>query len=83
MPDPANPTGVGIEMKVFDRKTGEQKEDSGMMRLELPQSPGNPVIAVGERMPVAKLEPGSYRLELTAADTAGKRVQRTADFELE
>lgn len=74
---------VAIEMKVFDRKTGEQKEDTGVMRLELPAATGNPVIPVGEKVPVAKLNPGSYRLELTAADTAGKQVKRTTDFELE
>lgn len=82
-PDPKQPAVVAIEMKVFDRKTGQQKEDTGLMRLQLPEATGSPVIPVGEKMPVMKLDPGSYRLELTAADIAGKQVTRTADFELE
>lgn len=81
-PDAQKTTAVAIEMKVFDRKTGEQKEDTGLMRVDMPGA-GNPVIPVGEKMPVAKLSPGAYRLELTAADTAGKQVTRSADFDLE
>jgi VWFA-related protein len=82
-PEAQKTTAVAIEMKVFDRKTGEQKEDTGLMRLDLPGAGGNPVIPVGEKIPVSKLSPGAYRLELTAADTAGKQATRSADFDLE
>jgi len=44
---------------------------------------GNPVIPVGLRLPVASLAAGSYRAELTALDSAGKSVVRSADFEIE
>jgi hypothetical protein len=82
-PDPAKPTVVAIQMRVLDRKTGEQKESTGLMRLDLPKDPGSPVIALGEKMPVAALNPGAYRIELTAVDTAGNEAKRTADFEIE
>jgi 3D (Asp-Asp-Asp) domain-containing protein len=43
---------------------------------------GNPVIPLGLKMPVANLPPGVYQLEMTAEDTGGKLVKRTADFEM-
>jgi hypothetical protein len=82
-PDPATPTAVAIQMRVLDRKTGEQKEDTGLMKLDLPQNPATPVIPLGERMPIASLTPGTYRIEVKAMDTAGKQSVRIADFDLE
>jgi hypothetical protein len=41
------------------------------------------VIAVGLKLPVASLATGSYRVDLTALDSAGKSVVRSADFEIE
>jgi hypothetical protein len=41
------------------------------------------VIAVGLKLPVASLIAGSYRVELTALDSVGKSVVRSADFEIE
>ena len=80
--DPQSPPGVAIQMRVLDRQTGEAKQDTGLMRLDLPAEPGNPVIRVAERMPVTNLASGAYTLELTAADTAGGSVKRTAEFEM-
>jgi len=83
-PDPQKPTAVGIQMRVLDRKTGQQKSDTGLMRLDLPaDKTGNPVIPIGEKMPVNGLAPGSYVLELSAVDTAGQQTKRSADFDLE
>jgi VWFA-related protein len=79
-PNPQVATMVAIKIRVLDRKTGEQKQDSGFMRVDLPPSTGNPIIALGQRLPVAALEPGSYQLEFTAEDTADKIVKRTTDF---
>jgi hypothetical protein len=45
---------------------------------------GNPVIPLGLKLPVNTLDPGSYRVELTALDSAGNKSQpRSADFEVE
>src|SRR5579871_1772540 len=79
-PDPKTPTMVAIKVRILDRKTGEQKQDSGFMRVDLPPSTGNPIIALGQKLPVAALEPGSYQLEFTAEDTANRVIKRTTDF---
>jgi VWFA-related protein len=73
---------VGIQIRVLDRQTGAQRSDSGVMRLDVPTIAGSPVIPVALKMPVQSLAPGSYVLELTAADTANRIAKRTADFEM-
>jgi VWFA-related protein len=78
----ANPPKVGIQMSVVDRKTGEKKIDSGGPAADA--KPGNALVPLGLRLPVADLPPGSYRLELKAVDSAGNTSQpRTADFEVQ
>lgn len=81
-PDPKNPLVVAIQMRILDRKTGEQKEDTGILRLEVPKDTGNPVIRLAERVPADKLTPGAYSLELTAMDNTGKIAKRVADFDM-
>lgn len=77
-----NPPKVGIQMVVVDRKTGDKKIDSGGAAHDT--KPGNALVPVGLILPVDKLPPGSYRLELKAVDSAGNVSQpRTADFEVE
>jgi hypothetical protein len=78
-----NPPKVGVELRLLDRKTGEQKVDSGIVEVASFIRAGNPVIAVGLKLPVATLTAGSYRAELTASDSAGKSVVRSADFEVD
>ncbi len=78
----SNPPKVGIQMRVIDRKTGEKKIDSGGPATDA--KPGNALVPLGLRLPVADLPPGSYRLELKAVDSAGNVSQpRTADFEVQ
>jgi VWFA-related protein len=75
------PSGAesAIRTRVLDRKSGEQKLDSGLLKLP----PTNaPVVPLGQKLPVAELAPGAYTLELTAVSAAGKEFKRTADFEL-
>ncbi|HEY6344630.1 MAG TPA: VWA domain-containing protein [Bryobacteraceae bacterium] len=81
-PDPKNPPAVAFEMRVLDRKTGGEAFDTGLMRLDLAKQGANTVIPLGERIPMDKLNPGSYTLEISALDTANNQVKRTADFEL-
>ena len=77
----ANPPKVGLQMKVLDRKTGAQAFE---MHGLLPNDPGNPVVSLGMKLPLDKLNSGSYELQLTAIDTAGHQTSaRTADFEVE
>lgn len=75
---------VGVEMKVTDKKTGEAKIDTGLQNAQTFIQKGNPVMAVGMKLPVAKLDPGSYRVAMQAVDSAGNKTQaRSADFEVE
>ncbi|HXY11227.1 MAG TPA: VWA domain-containing protein [Terriglobales bacterium] len=79
-----SPPQVQLQMKVLDRKTGQAKIDSGMLATAAFIQKGNPVIPVGLKLPVNMLDPGSYRVELVALDSAGNRsTKRTADFEVE
>lgn len=80
----ASPPKVGVEMKVFDRKTGQSKFDSGVQNAELFVQKGNPVVPIGMKLPVSVLDSGSYRVAMQAVDSAGhKSTARTADFEVE
>jgi VWFA-related protein len=81
-PDPKQPTLVGIQIRVLDRQTAAPKHDSGVMRLDVPTNPGDPVIPAALKVPIQGLAPGLYILELTAADTADQLARRTADFEI-
>ncbi len=81
-----NPPMVLVQLQLVDRKTGETKLNSGLVNVAAKNSieTGNPVIPLGLRLPIEALTPGSYRVELTAADSAGNRSNpRKADFEVE
>jgi hypothetical protein len=79
----ANPPKVGVELRLVDRKTGLLKVDSGVIEVASFIHAGNPVIAVGLKLPITSLIAGSYRVDLTALDSLGKSVVRSADFEVE
>ena len=80
----SSPPQVGVQLKVLDRKTGQAKIDSGMVTAASFIQKGSPVIPVGLKLPVNTLDPGSYRVELVAIDSAGNHsTTRTADFEME
>jgi hypothetical protein len=83
-PDPK--VTLGVAMRIFDlktdRKTGEQKLDTGVLRVTLPAATGSLAIPIARRVPVDSLPPGSYRLEVEASDSAGKSARRAADFEI-
>ncbi|MBV8905884.1 MAG: hypothetical protein JOZ22_19795, partial [Acidobacteriia bacterium] len=73
---------VVVRERILDRQSGEAKEDTGPLRLDLPTTPASPVVRTAEKMLVDKLPPGSYTLEMTAQDSANQFAKRTADFEL-
>jgi hypothetical protein len=75
------PPVVGVELIVIDRKTGEKKVD---VAARAATQAGSAVVPLGIKVPVATLNPGSYRVELRALDSIGNSAKpRTADFELE
>ncbi len=81
--DPNQKPAVAIQFRVLDRKSGTEKFDTGLMRVDIPEKTDNPMIPLGQRMPVKDLAPGQYVLELQAMNNAGAMVKRTADFDLE
>ena len=79
-----HPPQVGLQMKVSDRKTGAVAQDSGLVSVANSMRPGNPIIPVGLRLPIEKLTPGAYRVQLQARDSAGRdTVIRTIDLEVQ
>jgi len=77
-----NPPKISVKVAIVDRKTGEKKIEAGGEATDA--KAGSPLVPVGLVLPVAKLEPGSYRLELTGVDSAGNVTPaRTADFEVQ
>jgi hypothetical protein len=77
----SNPASVRVEVRALDRKSGQARWDSGLMRLSLSKSGGD-AIPGGSRIPIDMLPMGSYQLEVTAVDAAGKQARRTTDFEI-
>ncbi len=78
----ATPPTVGVQMVVMDRKTGQKKLETGGPAPGT--STGNPVVGVGLKLPVDKLPPGSYQLEVRGTDSAGHFTKvQTADFEVQ
>jgi hypothetical protein len=73
---------LGGQLKVFDRKTGEQKLDSGGVELSRYIRQGNAVVPVGLKLPVNGLAPGGYRLEMMVVDSTDKGATQTAEFDI-
>ncbi|HTS49199.1 MAG TPA: VWA domain-containing protein [Bryobacteraceae bacterium] len=80
--EPPKEVAVALQLQVIDVKSGEQKSDSGLYRIPVPEKKGNPAIPTGVQIPVASLTPGTYRLIMSALDSAGSKTQRWADFEV-
>jgi hypothetical protein len=67
-----HPPVVMLQLKVRDRNSGAVADDTGLMNAATLIQPGNPVIPVGLKVPIAKMAPGGYRLFLQAVDSAGR-----------
>lgn len=75
---------VGLQMRILDQKSGEQKLDTGFISMASYAKAGNAVIPVGLKLPVDKLPSGSYRAEFKAMDSAGNSsLIRSADFNVQ
>jgi hypothetical protein len=74
---------VGVDLKLVDKKTGQEKIDTGYITLAPYIKAGNPMIPVGMRIPIEKLDPGSYIAQFRAVDTTGNTsVLRSTEFEV-
>ncbi len=79
-----NPPHVGIKVIVRDRKSAAKKLDIGIPNTDSFIEKGSLVIRLGLQLPLNSLTPGSYELQLGAADSAGHASEfRSSDFEVE
>jgi hypothetical protein len=77
-----DPPKLGVQMLVVDMKSREKKVQTGGP-LPAPAA-GTPVVPFGLKLPVDKLPPGHYELQIRAVDsTGGATPVRVADFEVE
>jgi hypothetical protein len=75
---------VLFEARIFDAKTGERKDDTGLLNARPWVRAGNPVIPIATKFPVDNLPPGIYRLEVQVSDSAGNHTGwRTTSFTIE
>lgn len=74
---------VGIRMELLDAASGKVKKDFGLTRLRLPALTGKPAIPVGLVLTAPDLEPGLYRLRVTALDAKNHAASRSVDLRLE
>lgn len=77
------PPVMAFEMRVLDGKTGEQKVDSGLIRVTSHTQAGNPRVPLAAKIPTDTLAPGNYRLEVKILDDAGKQFQRSTEIQIE
>jgi hypothetical protein len=63
---------VEIRVRIVDLKTGEVRSDSPPVSATPYVKPGSPVIPIGRKTNISNLPKGSYRLDVQAADSAGK-----------
>ncbi|HEY1221744.1 MAG: VWA domain-containing protein [Bryobacteraceae bacterium] len=77
------PVQLTMHLRLLDAQSNEQKWDSGDVDLSALAKSGSPVIPVALRLPVATLEPGTYRGELTVKDSAEGEAARSIQFRVE
>jgi VWFA-related protein len=82
-PEVPKDLALAVQVKVLGQTTGDQKFDSGMVRVPMPEKGGNPAIPIATQIPVATLGPGAYRLIVEATDSKGLTRKRWADFAVE
>jgi VWFA-related protein len=75
----SNPPQIDLQYVIVDIKTGQAKINTGIPKIQ--NAAGQAVLPLGLKVPVDKLDAGSYRLELRALDSLGnKSPVRVADF---
>ena len=80
--EPPKGLAIGLQIRVFDAK-GAVKSDSGGFRIPVPEKGGNPQIPFAAQIPVATLDQGLYKVEVTSVDSLKSTFVRTAIFEVQ
>jgi len=80
----SKPAKVGLKLNIIDQKTGKSELEAGVPDTQSSVVEGNPVIPMGVPLPIDRLQPGTYIVELTATDSAGNAsAARKAVFSVE
>ena len=80
---PAAPaTGVTVQVRVLDAKTGDLKADSGALDVTKFAKPGDSIIPLAFHLKIDELVAGSYIAEIRAADTTRRIVARKVPFDV-
>jgi len=78
-----NPPIVATAYRIFEQATNKQVFFTNIIRADDFIQKGNPVIAIGMKVKVDDLKPGSYRLVMQAVDNAKNHApDRTVDFDI-
>ena len=81
--DPKSLPVVAFEIRIVDSKTGQQKDDTGLMRVTLPTQAGSPMVPLASKIPTDSLAPGDYKIEVKAVDDRGQEFKRSTEIQLE
>jgi hypothetical protein len=77
----ANPPAIRVAFLVVDTKTGNAVLPVEAVDASQFVEKGNPVVALGLKLPLDKLPSGSYRLKVQASDVSGNLSQvRSVEF---
>ncbi len=69
---------------IIDKKTNQQVFSSNTILVNDFSKPGNPLVPMGFKLPLDKLQVGSYRFEIKGRDSSGNvSTVRSADFAVE
>lgn len=82
---PLKQRGLTVRVRILDRGTGRQVDDTGLMKAEPYIRPNESVIPIIMKLPVASggLAAGAYKLEVSVESAAGEdSVVRTVDFDV-
>ena len=79
----AGVAGLSMRMRLLDAQSDEERWNSGDVDLSALVKPGNRVIPVALKLPVAGLPAGTYHAELTVKDSAGGKAVRGIKFRTE
>ena len=75
---------IALQIVITDAKTNEQKGDSGLFRIPVPDKPtGSPVVNFATKIPSEELAPGAYVMEVKAFNNQNKTISRKTNLEIQ
>ncbi len=82
--DPAKLRNIfGTRIVMADAKTGAIKYDTGLQRFDANVPPGSGTVPIGMKIPLDKVEPGTYKLYFQAVDAQNHQSARYTEVVVE